>query len=236
MSKVATTLVGAVGLLQGVLTAVGATNGGLAALILNEPTLAWIGLALVVLAMLIIGVYAVFNGTGTGWKVAGTVGVIAIIGGLTVTGYAALVAPTLAAEPNIAASVTWGSPITLQATIKSSAVERDDVFHIEVDGLKEKQSDHSYVLSSPVLYQAQLGSDGSGDVNVSLTIPIPNDHYDDIGISAWSGEHAGPCGSLKQSKSTIPSGNTTSYARKGCVVVHLAGLPPNPAIAVRDTP
>jgi hypothetical protein len=218
-------LVATVGLLQAVLTAVGATNGGLTALILNEPELAWLGLALVVLAMAIIGVYAVFDGTGGWWKAAGTIGVLAILGGLGVTGYAALAAPTLAAEPSIAASVTWGSPLKLQAAIKSSAVERNDVFHIEVDGLKEKKSDHSYILSVPVIYQAQLGSDGSGDVNVSLTIPVPNGHYDDVGISAWSGDHPGPCGSLEQAETTIPGGNTTRLSRKGCVVVRVAGLP-----------
>jgi hypothetical protein len=230
MGKVAGALVALVGVLQATLTAVGASNGGLGSVVLNKPDLAWIGLLLVAVAMLMLGIYVIFDPSGSDrkkwrWRALALAGTLAIMGGVGVTGYAALAEPALSGEPKVVASLTWGKPLVLTTTVKANAVTRNDVFHFEVDGLVENKTDHSYMFDAPVLYQAQLGSDGSGIIDSTFTIPIPNHRYEDIGVSAWSGEHPGPCGSLKNAKTTTASGNAKQFSRKGCSVIHVTGLP-----------
>jgi hypothetical protein len=197
MSKVAAPLVALIGVLQATLTAVGAANGGLGSVILNKPLLAWVGLLLVLVAMVILAVYVILDPSddaekkqkGTVLNILAFLGTLAILGGVGITGYAALAQPALSGEPKVVASLKWGKPLVLEATVSATAVKRDDVFHLEVDGLVENTSDHSYKFVAPVIYQAQLGSDSSGNIDGTFTIPIPNHAYEDIGVSAWSGEH-----------------------------------------------
>ncbi len=232
MGKVAAPLVALVGVLQATLTAVGAANGGLGSVILNKPTLAWFGLVLVLIAMAILAIYVIVDpdtdaekkDKATTLRILAFLGTFAILGGVGVTGYAALAQPALSGEPKVVASMKWGTPLVLEAKVSATAVKRSEVFHLEVDGLDENRTDHSYRFVAPVIYQAQLGSDGSGNVDGTFTIPIPNHTYEDIGVSAWSGEHPGPCGSLQVARTAVAGGNT-AYARKGCSVVRVRGLP-----------
>jgi hypothetical protein len=235
MSKVASGLVALAGALQAGLTAVGIANGGLAAVVLNKHTLAWVGLGLVALAAAILVLYLAFGpsdepGAGGGppvswpWKALTFVGGGAIVGGVAVTAYAVLAVPAISGEPKVIASLTWGKPLVLNATVKANAVKRNEVFHVEVDGLKENNVAFSYKFIPPVLYQVQLGADGSGNVDENFSIPVPSHAYDDIGVSAWTGDSAGPCFALKKSESSVASGKP-NLSRRGCSVVRVRGLP-----------
>lgn len=233
MSNVQKTLLGIVALLQAVLTAVGTNNGGLAALVISKPAWAYVGFGLVGVAVLVGALLAAFPAGAAGHGVlrkalVGTA-VVALVVGVATTAFAAIFAPAFPGEPSIAVSLNAGVPIRLHADIKASGISRSSMFHVQVEGLREVPQQTSYRVATPVLYQAQLGSDSAGNVAASLTIPIPAHKYSDVAVAAWTGDHPGPCAALVKAKTAKPDANARQQVPEGCVVLRIRGLPRTPA-------
>ena len=212
---------GGLGLLQALLTALGAATGGLSAVFINETRWALGGVVLILVA----GAWTVLaltrprnaKGRTTGIQI----GAALLVVGLVLTGYAAIVAPSLQAKPRIAVTLTAGRQITLEATVKMTGIKRHTIVHVEVNPLTETKRPardggvtYEYQIIAPVLYQAQVGPDSSGDVDLPLKLAVPSSGIDDVGVRAWTGP-GGPPQCLNQA---------TSASTVGCVVVRTKGL------------
>lgn len=227
-------LLGGVALLQVVLTTLGVNNGGIAAMVINDRLAVYIGFFAVLLAVAV-GAVIVANQSIKS-KLLIVVGTLLLFGGIGITGYAALAAPAVARAPSINTALTEpAGQLMLTAHIKASGVPDDAQYWIEIDARKyvpernEEGVGGKYVPLGTPLYQTQLGADGQGNVDDIVNIPLlPHDTYNVVSVEAWSGAHAGPCGSLE-----VPGGanltqapNATAAqleatARAGCVVIRL---------------
>jgi hypothetical protein len=211
-----------VALLQTTFTVIGTANGGLSAVIINDPLLAAAGLAAVVLGLLTLAIKAVTAPTSrNGWSV---VAIVALLGGTVITAIAAFVFPTLPTGPVISASVVYGSPLRLDATITASGLGRQTPFDVEVQGLRQSR-DLVFRPVSPVLYQGQSGPDRNGNVKVSLSVPIPQHKYSDVAVVAWSDNRQQPCSAYSKPRPEPPA-QAGGQLLEGCVVIHIKGTSP----------
>jgi hypothetical protein len=228
-------LLGGVALLQVVLTTLGVNNGGIAAMVINDRLPVFIGFFAVLLAVAV-GAVIVANQSIES-KPLIVVGTLLLFVGIGITGYAALAAPAIAKAPSINTALTEpGGQLMLTAHIKAGGIPDDAQYWIEIDAREYVPEPHTgegvggkYVPLGTPLYQAQLGADSQGNVDDLVNIPLPpHPTYNVVSVEAWSGAHAGPCGSLE-----VPGGanltqapNTTEAhldvnARAGCVVIRL---------------
>jgi hypothetical protein len=227
-------LLGGIALLQVVLTTLGVNNGGIAAMVINDRLPVYIGFFAVLLAVAVGAVIVASQSIKS--KPLIVVGTLLLFVGIGITGYAALAAPAIAKAPSINTALTEpAGQLMLTAHIKASGIPDDAQYWIEIDAreyVPERSKEGvggKYVPLGTPLYQAQLGADSQGNVDDIVNIPLlPHDTYNVISVEAWSGAHAGPCGSLE-----VPGGanltqapNTTEAhlevnARAGCVVIRL---------------
>ncbi|HEX5852024.1 MAG TPA: hypothetical protein VFY36_02915 [Solirubrobacteraceae bacterium] len=197
-------LLGGAGVLQAALTAVGVSNGGVAAMVINHRTLVTIGFSAVLLAMLTGALVlaaqlksAVIN------SILGVVGTLLLFFGIGVTGYAALAAPAIAKAPSIDTTLSISSgQLVLVAKIKATGIPESSQYWVEIDARKFVKSTGEgaagrYAQLGTPLYQAQLGADSQGNVEDTVTLPLVPGNYKAVSVEAWSGPHAGPCGSLQ---------------------------------------
>jgi hypothetical protein len=211
VSKPEGVALGGVASLQALLTALGASNGGLTAVLVNERIVAILGIGAVLLGFAIT-LFALTLERGNRLRHRGiSAGALCLVLGLFGTAYAAIVAPSIAGKPKISVAVVPGKQLTYKASVKTTGLRRGTIFRIEVNGLRERGT--TYQSVEPVLYQAQVGPDSSGEIDIPLEIPIPVGVYDDIGIQAWTGETHGPCDQLARERGAT-----------GCVVVRVKGL------------
>lgn len=231
-------LLGGAGGLQAVLTTVGVSNGGVAAMVINHRTLVTLGFGAVLLSILI-GVIMLAlrssqsDGDGccclTG--LLGGLGTVLLFIGLGITGWAALAEPATAKAPSIDTKIEeTAGKLVLAAQVKASGIPEKEEYWVEVDAREYVAGAHEtgrYIPLGTPLYQSQLGADSGGDVQDSVTIPLAADTYRVVSVEAWSGAHAGPCGSLE-----VRGGADLAHARRkpsvledvgraGCVVLRL---------------
>lgn len=231
VSATAKYLLGGAGLLQAALGGLGFSNGGIATLAINEPVVV-AGGGVCVLFAVMIGAVSV---AGIAGKVTpppwlGYVGLAFLFGGLALAGYAALVVPTLTNSPNI--SVTFTNPaapshdLGLAAEVKATAIGRDTLYFVEIDGLTYVHGAKRYRAAGPPLYLGQFGADNSGKIDAKVNMAVPQGNYSAISVQAWYGKHSGPCQSLVANDSAsagtardpIVQDNT---GREGCVLVRV---------------
>jgi hypothetical protein len=243
-------LLGGAGVLQVVLTTVGVHNGGISALVINHRLLTIGGFGAVLVA---IAIGAAVLLMGTDHPVIGEaltiIGTILLFIGIGVAGYAALVAPAVAKAPDIDASLSRSSgEFVLTAHVKASGIPESEPYWIEVDAREYVAGSNGgkYTPLGTPLYQNQLGADSLGNVESTLTIPLPVGAYGVVSVEGWNGAHAGPCGSLtiegganltkmpavkpgERRRSALKTTQTLleEHGRSGCLVMR---VPPRPAV------
>lgn len=189
-------LAGAVALIQAVFAALATANGGLAAAALNEQLLVFIGFLGVVIGLLVAAAaFVIPNDDGANQAQNMKFGrnlrpflllasAFAVLAGITTTAIAALIAPVKQSQPSISASLSPGSPPVLHASITATGISRGVTYDIFIFGESLK-----YVVDvppdHPYLYWTTVGADSKGNVNVSVSIPIPSRTYPIIGIHAF---------------------------------------------------
>lgn len=240
-------LLGGAAVLQAVLTAVGISTGGVAALAINHRWLVVLGFGFVIGSVAIgAAVLALGQGGGPVGKIAACVGTALLFAGIFITAYAALIEPGVAKTPNlnIALSESSSKGLTVTAHVTASGIKENTPYWLEIDAreYRKESKGGKYVPLGTPLYQNQLGADGKGNINSIVTIPILAENFSVISVEAWNGAHAGPCGSLEveggANLTQLPKKNAAATleesSRPGCVVVRLprlspAGMPPSAA-------
>jgi hypothetical protein len=227
-------LLGGAAALQVILTTLGVNNGGVTSMVINHRPSILCGFGLVLVAIAIGAVImARQNDESQGLIIVGTV---VLFVGIGITAYTALVAPAIARAPsiNIALSRSSGQ-LVLTAHIKEGGIPDSSQYWIEIDAREYvpgaspgKKADGMYVALGTPLYQTQIGADSQGNIDDIVSIPLLSDNYSVVSVEAWSGHHAGPCGSLEvpgganltQAPNTTES-NLEKYSRAGCAVLRL---------------
>jgi hypothetical protein len=225
-------LIGGAGVLQAVLASIGASNGGISAMIINYRVPALIGLGSV-LAAIAIGAFGLLA-KGQITKPLGVIGTGLLFLGIAITGWAALVSPALAKAPNIDVNLSHSEGgLVLSAEIKASGIPQGEQYWIEVDAREylapsaNGGSSAKYVQLGTPLYQQQLGADSQGNIDSTVTMPVPAGTYPAVSVEAWAGAHSGPCGSLgvaggaNLANSPETSSNLEQVGRSGCAIVRL---------------
>lgn len=222
-------LLGGAGVLQAALTTVGVSNGGVAAMVINHRTLVTVGFGAVLLSILI-GALLLATKTSRLSGLLGVLGTLLLFLGIGVTGYTALAAPAIAKAPNINTTLSASSgQLVLSASIKATGIPESSQYWVEIDAREYVEgkggSTGSYVQLGTPLYQTQLGADSQGNVEDSLSLPLVPGNYKVVSIEAWSGAHAGPCGSLEvkggADLTSTSEAHLQEVGRAGCVVLRL---------------
>jgi hypothetical protein len=164
--------------------------------------------------------------------------------GLVILGYAsALVFAVLTANdqprPRINASLSDDrSKIT--ASITASSMSTDDRLAILMDALvrNEPGSEEEFRVEERI-YRAFVGPDENGNVEQSITMPLPEGDVTDIGIKAFTGTESPACDDVaaqpdptepneeEAEEEAVEKGNVGSGT--GCVVISLLQRPkPDP--------
>jgi hypothetical protein len=233
-------LLGGAALLQAALTAVGVGNGGVAAMVINHRTLVTIGFASVLASILIGATVTAINSNSRAFNSTfGIAGTMLLFFGIGVTGYTALAAPAIAKAPSISTTLSESSgKLVLSAQVKATGIPESSQYWVEIDAReyipsKDRGTAGRYVPLDTPLYQTQLGADSQGNIEDSVTLPLVPGTYRVVSVEAWSGPHAGPCGSLqvdgganlaqvsKGESATEHESSLEDVGRAGCVVLRL---------------
>jgi hypothetical protein len=197
-------LLGGLGALQAVIVAVGASNGALVAIAINNLPMLVVGTGLVVLAV-VIGVFISIEAPkGNVGRSLLIVGLGALLAGLVITGYIALRGPSVAKSPDLNVTLSGDSGhYDLAGEVTVSGIPENAHYWVEVDARQYELNNAtgSYVTLGTPLYQAQLGADSQGNIDEKFALPLAATQYKVVSVEAWFGDHAGPCGSL-----TVPGG------------------------------
>jgi hypothetical protein len=212
-------LLGGAGVLQVILTALGVSNGGVAALAVNDFKWVAIGFGCVLASIAFGAVGLALNVSkrrgGIVWVSLGTA---LLFGGIATTAYAALIEPGVAKAPNInVALAETASQLDLTAHVTASGIPDSSQYWFEIDAREYRAGGGGgrYVPLGTPLYQNQLGADGQGNINSIVTIPLPPGKYNVVSVEAWNGAHAGPCGSLQvEGGASLTQTPTQSKAKK----------------------
>lgn len=229
-------VLGGAAALQAVLTAVGASNGALVAIAINNSDLLIAAVALIIVAVLAGIALAVANPKSTdGWAIVVSIfGGLALLAGIIITGYIALSGPASTKTPDLDVAVSGSATtVSLTAEVKASGIPENSHYWVEVDArsYQASQNGGSYVQLGTPLYQAQLGSDSQGNIDTKIGLPVASKQYPAVSVEAWYGDHPGPCGSLtvagganlpKQAQAQAQQkAFLDQYSRPGCVVVRI---------------
>jgi hypothetical protein len=193
-------LLGGAGTLQVVLTAVGVSNGGIGAMVINNRALVLIGFGLVFAAVVLGGFNVLL---APHYKRIGTLlivlGSLCLPAGIGLTGYLALTGPAVAKAASINVSLSKTSnQLILTAHVKASGIPESSQYWFEIDAREYKSRKGGvYAPLGPPLYQNQLGADSQGNIDSIVTVPLPEGNYPAVSIEAWNGASRGPCGSLE---------------------------------------
>lgn len=192
-------LAASVALIQAILAAVGAANGGLETAALNEKTSVYIGFSGVVVGLLLAVACFEFGHHRILRRVLLALSAIAICIGLLGTAYAAVAAPATRSQPSVSASVTPGNPTLLRVSVTATGVPRGDTYRLVIYGeLRGNSRTLAFEPAPwPYLYESGLGADAKGNINTAVTIEVPARKYIAVGIHAFiernGKEGAGHC-------------------------------------------
>jgi hypothetical protein len=231
----AAVLAGGVALVQAVLAAVGAANGGLAAAALNKEGTVVVGLAATMIGLALL-VWGFATRRDKIWRTPLLVcAALAVLVGVTATAIAALFGPVIASQPSISASLTPGPPPVLHARVTATGIPRRTTYRIAVFGESiGAHGDFVDQATPPYLYDAYVGADSSGDIDTRFAVPVPVARYPVIALYAHP-THDEPtllqC--VAAQTTTAPKQTTTApksgygreqVAKEGCVFILVSDL------------
>jgi hypothetical protein len=210
-------LLGGAGALQVVLTAVGVSNGGIDAMVINNRGWVLAGFGLV-FAAVVLGGFRVLLGPHCerlGYVLV-VLGSLCLPAGIGLTGYLALVGPAVAKAASINVSLSETSnQLILTAHVKASGIPESSQYWFEIDAREYKASKGGvYAPLGPPLYQNQLGADSQGNIDSLVTVPLPKGNYPAVSVEAWNGARRGPCGSLEVKEGAYLTQVTTPVKTK----------------------
>jgi hypothetical protein len=212
--------------LQALLTALGATNGGLTAVLLNEKWVLGVGLGTLVFGY-VMSYLGNAGKTGPQTKTR-ALGLGLLLVGVGFTAYAAIGAPSIGSDPAISASVSETSGVlNLTATVSASGIPRSDTLGVEV--LKVNVNAKNVLVDAGLLYHGELGADASGNASTTIGLPLPapqmTSPYRYVDVVAGVGVQRNLCGfplGKNGRELTASQANQLSRARnkgQGCALV-----------------
>ena len=196
----AASLLGGLGLLTALLSALATANGGIGRIELNERTLLFFG-SVGIFAALVAGAIALtgINRTqapaaarpATRSLLARTInpaligGALLLAGGLIAVTYAAVT--HVAGRPGITASLRWDNNlgVMVDGNITVNDIPSTEHLEMRVDAIKGDQA-----IGTPI-YASSFGPNSAGDVTHTFEVPVPN-NTNELLIQAWTGQ-AGSC-------------------------------------------
>jgi hypothetical protein len=214
----------ALGVLQALLTTLGAVNGGFSAVLINNPLGFFAGLTAVVLGFAL-GAYCVVRGkAGRGVnRLAGVAGLL-LLCGLLGTAYAAIKAPSEASDPTVNISLTGGDHPELHVSVAATGIPRNATLQVEVERLRIGPDGYFHSVP-PSLYHAELGANLQGNVATTISMPIPraSRQYSTINVEAWTGSQHHFCG-FPKTPAAMPTLTTSSNRAtdEGCALVRVS--------------
>jgi hypothetical protein len=219
--------VAALALLQAVFTALGAINGGLSAVAINNSEAFVASLVVITVGFVLLALAGALNRAAGAWAKVATgslfLGMTLLASGVAVTAYAAIVVPTTSSSPTVDVEVVATDPLVLRAEVAATGIKRGEPFQVLAEGYEEYGGEYHY--RPPLLYHAVLGADSSGEVASTFEFAVPPGKYDAVGIDAWPGSLSppGPCGFSREHPHELgfPRSEITQI---GCAVVRVAGL------------
>lgn len=184
-------LAGSFAIVATILTALGATSGGLERMLRNHPGRSLVAFVLLGLAIGIAIVAYILDFKNLRWErgLLAAAGVLFTIG-LLFAIWTAVVTPSVRERPRITASFTPQPPLALQVAVKAQGVTADTPVGVTVEGLQRNDAGGYTVLST--LYTSFAGPDGSGVVDFTFAVPVPAGSFEFLGIAAAEGENTFP--------------------------------------------
>jgi hypothetical protein len=240
VDAIADPVLGALALLQVVLTIFGGTSGGLTAVLLNEKWSFALGVAVLLFGFLLAGIARKDEPSATQpprytgqAKLVRYIGLGLVLAGVAGTLYTAVGAPSIRSDPTVNASIT-GTPtsLSLKADISASGISRSSTFQVLVLRLTTMSGTARVVGTS--LYHAELGADSEGNVSDSIEMPLPAPSaavspYDSLAVVAGTGTDENLClfpRIKKENKPILGLASVPAAHRPGdlgCAFIRLTG-------------
>jgi hypothetical protein len=200
----------------GTVLGLGSIGGGADIVRRNALTqLRWGG-GLVLAAVLLAGMAAVWRGALAA-KVLLTIGVVLGVSGLAVTGWG--VTRRSRGRPEISVMYTGGTTPILRITVKAGGLKANDDLNLYAAAFRNAVGNGLGAR----LVRASFGPDPSGDASVEAEVPVkPGSAYKSVVIRAWVGEpgKSGPCFFEKSYATTRKTSG--KLPNPGCVIFPLA--------------
>jgi len=136
-------------------------------------------------------------------------------------------------RPSVSATLKSDPSLAVAATVKASGVPANQTVSVVIDEVKigdSTRGEHPHTVAR--LYSAQLGPDPSGEVDLSIEVPVPPGDYELIGIKATvipsmqSGTTAGqdPSSGAAPLAGCVPG-------QVGCTLLRVPKAPKQPLLA-----
>ena len=219
LNKAAAWLAAGFATLTAAFTALGAVGGGLERMLLNYFPAALVALIGTIGGVLLaVAAYLAKDEKGKRRRLRWAL-VLFSIG--VVTGIvAAARTPSTREQPFIAAKLsvgTDGAPWVLEATVKAAGMRSHEKVKVVVDGLDGYQP----VEPGGRLYTGEVGPDRGGLVDLTFTVPVPINTFEQIGVAAGVGNLRDKCFEEEEEPGAAPATPSPEEEapEKACVVL-----------------
>lgn len=118
--------------------------------------------------------------------------------------------------PNLKAQFKTGPSLTLTGSVKVEGMTSREILKVKVYGARPEGTDQDSFGKEDLLFNAGLGANASGKIELPVEIPLPATTYNWISLLAWIGDKPTDCFySPKRDFKSVP----------GCIVMR---VPPKP--------
>ena len=225
---VVTSLLGGVGILGALLTALGTANGGVDRIERTAPWFLLIGVICVITALAIGAAFTVFYTRTTTDKVeqllskpvALVVGVLLLTVGLCLVTFAAI--DHISGKPGITARVSEDAQLgaVVSGDVTISDIRPTSRLEVRVDALTLRHRNGARELVPDVIYATSLGPNSSGDIDQQYQAVLPANSYQVL-VVAWTSPHPPDC----YSEAATPTTRALGINEQSCLRIK---IPPNP--------
>lgn len=113
--------------------------------------------------------------------------------------------------PSIKVAFKGDSKIAIAGSIKAELMTADETLKIRVVANKSADNTATGILAEDRLFDARMGPDASGAVDLPLDVPIPTKKYEWVNVLAWISDKPDACFGLRTNSKNTP----------GCVAIRL---------------